>query len=73
MERIITHREMIDKTPTLDDKIKGVGVKGFVRKLEEEGLINIKRKVILKEFMVSYDDHAEKGNNYVEWSAIPID
>jgi len=73
MERIITHREMIDKTPTLDDKIKGVGVKGFVRKLEEDGLINIKKKIILKRFVVIYNNHAEKGNNYVEWSAIPID
>jgi len=64
----IVYRHRMDRVPTLEDRKKRVGLMEFVEVLREHGWVDENYRG-LKRFRLRFEGYAEKGNNYIEWTA----
>jgi len=72
MINTVVYKHIMDRAPTLEDRAQKIGMEGFLKRLQDEGWTD-ENFVCLKRCSVTYEGHAEPGNNYIEWSAVLIE
>ncbi len=59
----------MERAPTRQDRIQGIGLEGFLVELFKHGWVD-EKFCGLKRFKVIYESHGEPNNNYIEWTAV---
>ena len=65
----IVYRHTMDRPPTMDDRMKKVGLDGLANRLKGAGWVAEDGETVLRNFDVVYEGVAEPNNNYIEWRA----